>query len=64
MHGPVALVRKLGDGSVVETFLGQSSDGFCLVHLSRAGLDAKSPLRKTLVAATKTLLATRAHPEL
>lgn len=64
MHGSVALVRKLGDGSVVETFLGRSSEGFCLVHVSRAGLDAQSPLRKTLVQASKALIAARAHPDL
>lgn len=64
MHGALELVRKLGDGSVVEAFLGRDRDGFCLVQVSRPALNAETELLKKFVRASAALVAAPSHPDL
>jgi serine/threonine-protein kinase len=64
MNGSVELVRKLGDGSVVEAFLGRAVDGFCLVQISRPGLSTETALLQKLVQTSAALVAAPEHPEL
>lgn len=63
MRSALELVRKIGDGSVVESFLGREGRHHYLVQLSRPELGAAAEVMGRFLDRSTTLVAS-AHPEL
>lgn len=64
MSSTLELVRKLGDGSVVEAFLGREGPAYYLVQVSRPELARATRLRGRFLDSSTSLVSAAPHPEL